>query len=155
MKELDHSFGGVTMGSDYSEGAHPAVLEELIRTEGLDSCVHLEGNIANPETYYAGADVFALSSAYEGLPLVLLEAMAASLPVVSTDVGGVKDVVTDNGILTESGSEDQLKDALLRLMEDPVLRRKMGEASFAEVQKYDSAAIAKEYAKLYEKYARR
>ena len=128
-------------------------LEELIREEGLSSCVHLEGNIANPEEYYAKADVFALSSVYEGLPLVVLEAMAASLPIISTDVGGIKDIVEENGILTENGSERQLKDALLRLIEDPVLRRKMGKASFAEVQRFDSAAIAKEYAKLYEKYA--
>ena len=136
------------------EGPKRQELEDLIREEGLGECVHLEGKKEKPEEYFARADVFALSSIYEGLPLVLLEAMAASLPIVSTNVGGVKDIVSENGILTENKNEEQLKDALIRLMENPDLRRQMGGTSFAEVQKYDSAVIADEYAALYEKYAR-
>ena len=137
------------------EGPKRPELEKMIREENLDDCVHLEGKVEKPEAYYTGADVFALSSVYEGLPLVLLEAMAASLPIVSTDVGGVKDIVSTNGILTESGNENQFKDALIRLMENPELRREMGADSFEKVQKYDSAVIADEYTQLYRKYAKR
>ncbi len=136
------------------EGPKRQDLEELIRREGLESCVHLPGNITDPEKYYAGADIFALSSAYEGLPLVLLEAMAASLPIISTDVGGVKDLVAKNGILTENGNREQLAEAMIRLMKEPELRRKMGNCSFARVQEFDSPVIAGEYEKLYRKYAR-
>lgn len=136
------------------DGPKRQELEELISEEKLGSCIHLEGRIENPQEYYAKADVFALSSEYEGLPLVVLEAMAASLPVVSTNVGGVKDIVKENGILTEKGNKEQLKDALIHLMENPDLRQEMGRVSFEEVQKYDSAVIADEYIKLYRKYAR-
>ena len=68
----------------------------------------MEGNVENVEQYLAEADAFVLSSNYEGLPLVILEAMASGLPIVSTDVGGVKDVVTDNGLLVEPHSIEKL-----------------------------------------------
>ena len=58
------------------EGPQREELEQQIREENLTGCVHLKGRIENPAGYYAMADVFALSSEYEGLPLVLLEAMA-------------------------------------------------------------------------------
>ena len=129
-------------------------LEALIAREELEGCIHLEGNVTNTEDYYAKADVFALSSAYEGLPLVVLEAMAASLPIVSTDVGGVRDLVKGNGMLTAAGNCDQLAEALIYLAEHGPEREAMGKRSFEEVQQYDSAVIAGRYAELYRKYAK-
>lgn len=130
-------------------------LEKLIRENGAENYINLEGNVDNVAGYFAGADVFVLSSEYEGLPLVVLEAMAASLPVISTDVGGVRDIVSDfeNGILTESGSEEELIKALRILRQDREKARAMGERSFALVQKYDTSVIAKEYSELYRKYS--
>ena len=78
-------------------------MENYIKESNLTEYVKLLGNVSNVEDYLAEADVFALSSDYEGLPLVVLEAMAAGLPIVSTDVGGVKDIVTDNGISGKAG----------------------------------------------------
>ena len=137
------------------EGPMRSELEKLIGEEGLEDCVHLEGNVPDPERYYSRADVFAMSSAYEGLPLVLLEAMAASLPVVSTDVGGVRDIVSDNGILVREGDGQALEEALWWMMEHPSERRVMGERSRNGVQKYDSEVIAGEYTELYRKYGRK
>ena len=104
------------------------------------------------ENYFAEADLFALSSVYEGLPLVVLEAMASSLPIVSTNVGGIKDIVSDNGLLTEIDGT-QLSQALTTLYEDEDLRLKMGEKSYAYVQAFDSTIIAEAYVGLYKKYA--
>lgn len=128
-------------------------LQDLIEQEGLTECVSLEGNVTNTEEYYAKANVFALSSAYEGLPLAVLEAMASSLPIVSTDVGGVKDLVTDNGVLVQEGDCERLARALICMMEHPMRREIMGARSYEAVQKYDSAEIANKYSELYGKYS--
>ena len=129
-------------------------LEKMICDNAAESYIHLAGNVDNVAEYFAKADVFVLSSDYEGLPLVVLEAMAASLPIISTDVGGVKDLIDGNGILTKAGNAEQLLDALVRLKLDPSLMRSMGEKSFDLVQKYDSEVITEEYSSLYRKYAR-
>ena len=128
-------------------------LEEMILQKGLEDVVHLEGNVTDTERYYKRADIFVMSSAYEGLPLAVLEAMAASLPIVSTDVGGVRDIVNENGILTENGDCFQLYEAMYDLMEHPDKRLKMGQNSFIDVQQYDSSVIAEKYVDLYCKYA--
>lgn len=81
----------------------------------------------------AGLDVVALTSHNEGTPLSLIEAQAAGVPVVSTRVGGVADVVPDgkSGFITEAGNVEQFSNALLRLANDANLRQTMGEAGRA------------------------
>jgi len=69
--------------------AEQQVIEQVIRQMGLTDSVHITGLVPNPEDYYRMMDVFLLTSHFEGLPLVLLEAMACGLPVVSTAVGAV------------------------------------------------------------------
>ena len=63
-------------------------LENYVTDNGIENIIHVEGNVANVEEYFSKSDIFVLSSSYEGLPLVILEAMAAQLPIISTDVGG-------------------------------------------------------------------
>lgn len=76
-------------------------------------------------------DVFALSSRFEGLPIALLEALAAGLPVVATTAGGIPEVVEDGreGFLVAPGDAGAMAGRLLRLIEDPELREAMGEAA--------------------------
>ena len=128
-------------------------LENLIKTKSLENKVFLEGNVQNVEEYFALSDIFALSSSYEGLPLVVLEAMAAGLPIVSTNVGGICDIVSDNGVLVPADASDEYVRALLRLVEDENARDELGQHSWAYVQDYDSSTIARQYVKLYEKYS--
>lgn len=127
-------------------------LEAYVKKQSLEQVIHLMGNVDNAEEYYAQADIFALSSEYEGLPLVILEAMAAGLPIVSTDVGGIRDIVADNGILIESGNKDMLVEALMKIIDDETLRIKMGEISRRDVVRFDSHVIANQYIELYYKY---
>lgn len=129
-------------------------LEAYIKDNSLEDIVHLLGNVNNVEDYLAEADIFALSSSYEGLPLVILEAMAAGLPIVSTDVGGVRDVVTDNGILIEPQNADLLAEALLKLIESEKLRENMAVLSKNAVLRFDSDVISDEYIELYYKYSK-
>ena len=69
--------------------AEQRVIEQAIRQMGLEDSVHITGVVPNPEDYYRMMDVFLLTSHFEGVPLVLLEAMASGLPTVSTAVGAV------------------------------------------------------------------
>ena len=80
--------------------------------------------------HYEAASVFCLPSFWEGIPVVLMEAMACRRPVIATAVAGVRELVRDaeTGLLVSPGREDELADALQCLLEDPALRRRMGEA---------------------------
>lgn len=137
------------------EGPLRKTLEEKINAEHMSDNIELLGNVTNIEQYFAKADAFVLSSDYEGLPLVLLEAMASGLPIVSTDVGGVKDIVTDNGILVDAGDEAALTSAMLNLAEDKTVRKKLSENALNNVKQYDVNNIAEQYERLYLKYSQR
>ena len=102
---------------------------------------------------YLNSSIFALSSRYEGLPMVLLEAQAAGLPIVSfTCKCGPRDVVTDgvDGILVEEGDVRGLAKALKRLMDDRELRRKMGEAAYKASDRFDEEKIMRQWLQLFE-----
>jgi glycosyltransferase involved in cell wall biosynthesis len=76
------------------------------------------------------SDIFLLSSRFEGLPLSIIEAMRAGLPIVSTDVGGVAELVSDNGFLIQPGPDEyQAICTALTTLQNPVLRRAMGARS--------------------------
>jgi glycosyltransferase involved in cell wall biosynthesis len=83
------------------------------------------------------ADIFVLATLAEGLPTVLMEAMAMELPVVSTRVMGVPELVDDgvNGLLVRPGRVDELADAIERLALDPALRSRLSEAGRQKVER--------------------
>lgn len=94
-------------------------LEALIQTMGLQDDVDLPGYVQNPYAYMARSTVFVLSSAWEGLPTVLIEAMALGIPVVSTDCeSGPSEILADGeyGYLTPVGDSDALADAILQVL---------------------------------------
>lgn len=107
------------------------------------------GAVSDVGQVLAGAGVFALISRYEGLPLSVIEAMRAGLPVVATDVGGIRHAVVDGvtGLVCPAGDVDAVALALERLLREPNLRAELGragrlryEAMFAE----DRSAAAME-----------
>lgn len=107
------------------------VLHELRReavASGAAAHVQFLGSRMDVPRLLAGFDVFAISSRTEGLPLVVAEAMAASLPVVATAVGGLPEVVLDRetGYLVPPGDEQALRTALAALIGDTGLRHRFG-----------------------------
>lgn len=110
---------------------------ELARALGVADSVIFTGAAPGPRLM-GGFDVFACSSLYEAFPYVFLEAMARGLPIVSTRVGGIDEVLEPgvNGLVVEQGDDDGLADALMRVANHPGRRREMGEASLERVERF-------------------
>lgn len=108
------------------EGLQRRQLEALIRRLGLNAVVGLPGFVPNPFAYMARAAGFVLSSTYEGLPTVLIEALACACPVVSTDCpSGPAEILRNgqDGVLVPVGHEAALAEALHRLLAAPPARK--------------------------------
>lgn len=126
------------------EGDHRDALVEAIDRESLAEHVHLLGFCADPRDVYEAIDVFALSSLREGLPNVLLEAMATGVPCLATRIAGVPRLIEDghNGLLidVEPDLAGQIERALARLLEDAELRKRLGVAGQRRVAERHSFA---------------
>ena len=94
--------------------------------------VVFEGALNHEETHklIGKADIFALASFAEGIPVALMEAMAMEVPCVSTCIAGIPELIRDglDGLLVHASSADVLASAILRLIEDPILRLRLGAA---------------------------
>lgn len=121
----------------FGEGSERPAIERLIDARGLGDRAVLHGAIDRPEDALAQVGVLVLPSEAEGFGLVLIEAMAAGVPVVATRVGGIVDVVEHErtGLLVEPARPDALAAAIQRVMSDRLLRDRLIEAGLAEVRR--------------------
>jgi glycosyltransferase involved in cell wall biosynthesis len=120
---------------------------------GLQGACHLVGYQTEPEKYLHLMDVFALTSRSEGMPLVILEAWAAGVPVVASRVGGLPELISDgnNGLLFSPGDDLALSAALESLLSQPECLRRMGEEGRHVVQsQFDVSRMADRYASRYQ-----
>jgi glycosyltransferase involved in cell wall biosynthesis len=129
------------------QGDQEAAMRALIADRHLTGCVHLCGFRRNPWSYMARADVFALTSRYEGFGNVLIEAMACGVPVVATASPGTREIVTSgaDGLLVESHEPAAFASALGRVLDDPALRRGMAETAGLHAEQYRTESIAQAY----------
>jgi glycosyltransferase involved in cell wall biosynthesis len=135
------------------EGPDRKAIEDMVKEYGLQSSVVLAGQQSDMAGVYAAMDIFVLPSLNEGLPMTVLEAMAASRPVIATRVGAIPSVIQDgeNGLLVDAKDTDGLRNALARLLSDSDLCRRMGERAHDWVSRnYTSEAMALKYRELYE-----
>ena len=120
------------------DGPDRAALQVRVTALGLGDAVHFAGYKSQAEVadLLARHDALVLPSFAEGVPVVLMEAMAAKMPVIATAVGGVSELVHDGetGCLVAPGDEAALRGAILRLMGDSAHRLRMGEAGRARVK---------------------
>jgi glycosyltransferase involved in cell wall biosynthesis len=134
------------------DGPDRASVEAEVRALGLQAVVELAGIRGDVAGLLASGDVFVLSSRSEGAPMSILEAMAAGLPVVATDVGGVGELVAHGvtGLLAPPGDPDALAAALERLLADPALRRTLGAAGRERArERFDLRAARQAHVALY------
>jgi glycosyltransferase involved in cell wall biosynthesis len=134
------------------EGVLRAQLQERVNKLGLTSRVHFIGLRTDIPDVLGAADVFVLSSDYEGNPLAVIEAMAAGLPVASTAVGGVPELLQNGreGFIVQPGRAEQLSEAMMTLLKDANLRCAMGAAAGTRAkEKFDVSAMIRAYEELY------
>ncbi|CAA9440051.1 MAG: hypothetical protein AVDCRST_MAG64-4072 [uncultured Phycisphaerae bacterium] len=129
--------GGLVQLHVFGGGPERAVIERRIAARGLKRWVTLHGPYARPQDALGRIGLLVLPSEAEGFGLVLIEAMAAGVPVVATDVPGIRDVVIDGttGILVSPGIPQWLASAIRAMVEKPWLRARMAARARAEVER--------------------
>lgn len=137
------------------DGPERTALEEHIAELGLTDHVELTGAVGQDRIreLYAQSDVFCLPSFREGLPFVLIEALAMELAVVATRIMGIPELVADgeSGLLVSPGRPDQLAEALATLARDPAQRARLGTAGREVVRReYALSRLAREMAQLFD-----
>jgi glycosyltransferase involved in cell wall biosynthesis len=134
------------------EGELEAELKQAVGDLRLHNVrFHGRADGAELRELYRNADVFVLPSEREGMPLVLLEALAMALPIVATDIAGSRDVVLhgQNGILAPLGDSSALRQALLRVTGDPDSYRRMSEMSRHLASRYSWRTVGAEFERVY------
>jgi glycosyltransferase involved in cell wall biosynthesis len=127
-------------------------LEQLAAELRVDNAIHFAGYQLHPERYLHAMDVFALTSRTEGMPLAMLEAWAAGLPVIASAVGGIPALIQHgrNGLLFPRGDEVKLASMLCQLIRDPGQALSLGEAGRREVMtRYNLRCMAHGYEHYY------
>jgi glycosyltransferase involved in cell wall biosynthesis len=138
------------------EGPERSSIEAAIADHSLAHQVHLLGTRSDIHHLLPAADLFLLTSISEGIPLTIIEAMAAGLPVVATAVGGIPEVVVDGhtGLLTPPKASHDLAAAILQLASNPQQRAKMGQAGRSRAQQlFSDEQMNASYARTYEEIA--
>jgi glycosyltransferase involved in cell wall biosynthesis len=134
------------------DGAEAARLKAAVNSAGVAAFAHLTGKRDDVARLLCAFDVFALSSKMEGLPLVILEAMATELPVVSTAVGGIPGAVADGqtGLLSPAGDVQALRERLKALADDHPRARRLGQQGREiALRRYSSERMVNDYLSLY------
>ena len=133
-------------------GDEREALETLVRVQGLAHRVHLLGQREDIPDLQAAADVFALASFWEGLPLAVLEGMFGGNAIVATDVGGISEAVRhgEHGLLTSAGDSHGFAEALRQVITDAGLRERWGRAARQRAEaEFQVEAMAQAYERLY------
>ena len=133
-------------------GEGPERLELEAKLVDLGNRIHFAGTSDDVGSFIGAADVLLLTSDTEGLPGVILEAAALAVPAVATDVGGVRDAITDGetGVLADPTDENALSVALIRLLANPGERRRLGRAAQQQFgSKFSIETVTRRYADLY------
>lgn len=136
----------------YGNGENKEELSELISELGLNGKIRINKATSKIEQEYADASVFLLSSRYEGLPMVLLEAMSFGLAIVSYDCKcGPKDIITNyrNGILVKEGDIENFAKEIINVIENQDLRNRLGQNAGIDIEKYSIDVIMKQWIDLF------
>lgn len=134
-------------------GPRERELQRLVRKLGLENSVYITGKVPDIEPYYSLADAFVLPSEYEGAPIVLLEAMSSSLPIVATDIPGVNELVLNNqtGYLVPLNDTSTFAKRMIDLC-DSDKRQELGSAGFERVkQDFSIEEVTKNHLDLYDR----
>lgn len=116
----------VVVAGKLTDSQYCRMLQEKLVDKNLREYFSFLGFRSDTEALYNAADVFVLSSRSEGLPMVILESMMAGLPVIATRVGGIPDMIGENGILVDSANPEALSDAMNYCLSESQAMERLG-----------------------------
>ncbi len=154
IRNLSEKFPGVSL-KIAGDGPLLKDLQALVNECGLSENIVFCGFIEDMASFLKEIDIFVLSSHYEGFGIVLIEAMAAGLPIVATDVGGVREVVDDgkNGIIVPSGSEGELTLGIEYFLQNPGIAYEYGQhGRKASLEKYSLSKMVDAHKDIYKSF---
>jgi len=134
------------------DGTISPSLRDAVARAGLADRTHLLGRLESTAQHLAAFDVFVNCSAFEGLSNAIIEAMASSLAIVATRVGGTPELITDgeHGLLVPAGAPELLGQAMARLVADDVLRQRLGKRASEQARaRHGIAQMAEAYLQLH------
>lgn len=136
----------------FGDGELRSNLEAQVNQLGLQSQVQIAGQVNNVFERLEEFDLFVSPSLWEGLPTVIMEAMAVGVPVVATDIPGTREMITHqkNGWLVPPADPSGLAKAIIELIETPQIMQELSQAGMESVEQYSIVEIAKAYLQLYE-----
>jgi len=134
----------------FGDGPERDRLEAFARTKVSDAGVVFHGTVLDREHIYDSIDVLVVGSRTEGQSMAIMEAMARSVPVIATDVGGNRELVGDTGVLVPAGDTAAIRDAVAGMLADRALVERCGRASRARIAaRHSIDDIAAKYAAIY------
>lgn len=146
IPHLDEQYHLYFAGQGYNE----KVCMQLAKDLGVEHRVHFLGIRRDIPGLMKSTDINILSSHWEGLSCVALEAMASGTPFLGTDVNGIKEMFTNNGdALFKTGDVEALTQKIKRIAEDKAFAKQQSEINFQEVKKYDIEVMTDNYLDLY------
>jgi glycosyltransferase involved in cell wall biosynthesis len=139
------------------EGELAAELKAQAHRLGIESRLIFSGPRSDVEEIFPCLDLFVSSSLWEGLPTVIIEAMAAGVPVVATDIPGTTELVENkiNGLLAAKGDPQALARAIIEALQSKTMRSEFARRAFDTAQKFSIKTVAASYAALYRDLVKR
>jgi len=127
-------------------------LEEQAKRLGINKSVEFAGQVNNVFEQIQSFNLFVSASLWEGLPTVIIEAMAMGVPVIATDIAGTGELIQDgiNGKLVPAGDSQALADGIIEMIENTALMNQFAETGKLSSQSFSIETIAKEYINLFE-----
>ena len=156
---MDPARDECSLGDPLEDFPYSTSLRELAHSLGLAEAVHFPGRVDNADmpALYATADLVLNTSTVDNMPISLLEAFASGVPVVSTDAGGIPDMVDDGitGLLVPVGDVQAMAAAAMRLLQDRALAARLTQAALSRVLAYQWTQVRERWLDTYRRAAAR
>lgn len=136
----------------FGQGEWQGMLQRMIDEKGLQESLRINPPTKTIGKEYASSSLLVMSSNYEGFPMVMIEAMACGVPVVSFDfMCGPKDIIKQgqNGLIVNNGDVEGLADAIMRVMDDESFRKRLSQNALSVVSTYSEEAVMAQWTKLF------
>ena len=132
------------VGMIIGKGSQMTELAEFVRSKNLENFIHFSGFRNNIGSIIAGFDIFLMTSRQEGLGTSVLDAFLCNVPVVSTDAGGLPEMVVDGqtGLLAKVGDDEALAEACVRILQDPHLATTLTRNSYEKAKSFSKEEMA-------------